>query len=325
VRFTVEAWDSDYGAPTDAELEDASQHVDAGVEMRIEDWRPILPETAGADDILFVDGVRRVDATLWIDQPPDFPGFALAATYAAGAVRCNERATIEEATVERGLFTSAPATDVATGVGTYEVKATKGTTPEELWLGIQQRMGSLEAAVSHRAGGADLIVVDGPLSHARDLENAVGYIKTQKVQYLPLELRQVLTSLPAGYRTPLFLTTTSWSRFSWYLRLANHAGPAGGLVRCEIDADKNAADAARVATKVSASLPRYSSARHKDPRAPQNLYPIGGLERELRHRLGDRELAMRALRRAALEGGALPAGGEDRPDDHQRDPQDGDD
>lgn len=300
MRFTVEAWDSDYGAPTDAELDDASHNVDVSVEVRPEEWRPLLPETEPVEDILFVDGVRRVDATLWIDQPPDFPGFALAATYAAGAVRCNGMATIEEADVERGLFTSAPASDVDTLVGTYAVKSTKGTTAEELWLGIQQRMGALEASVTRRAGGAELLVVDGPLSHARDIENAVGYIKTQKVQYLPLELRQVLTSLPAGYRTPLFLTTTGWSRFSWYLRLANHAGPAGGLVRCEIDADTTSADAARVATRVSATLPRYASARHKDPRAPQNLYPIGGLERVLRHRLGDKDRAMRALRRASL-------------------------
>jgi hypothetical protein len=189
-------------------------------------------------------------------------------------------------------------------VGRYQVKTTKGTTSEELWLGIQQRMGDLEAAVSHAVGGAELVVVDGPLSHARDIENAVGYVKTQKVQYLPLELRQVLTSLPAGQRTPLFLTTTSWSRFSWYLRLANHSGPAGGLVRCEIDADMTATEAARIAARVSATLPRYASDRHKDPRAPQNLYPIGGLERELRHRLGDRELAIRALRLAST---ALPA------------------
>jgi hypothetical protein len=299
MRFTVETWDSDYGAPTDPDLDDASENVDVSVEMRAEDWRPILPETGAVEDILFVDGVRRVDATLWIDQPPDFPGFALAATYAAGAVRCNGRATIEEAEVERGLFTSAPATDVATSVGTYEVKTTKGTTSEELWLGIQHRMGALEATVARRAGGAEMLVVDGPLSHSRELENAVGYIKTQKVQYLPLELRHVLTALPAGYRTPLFLTTTSWSRFSWYLRLANHAGPAGGLVRCEIDADVDVASAARVATRVSATLPTYASDRHKDPRAPQNLYPIGGLERELRHRLGDKDIAMRALRRAA--------------------------
>lgn len=299
MRFTVEAWDSDYGAPTDPELDDASDNVDVSIEVKLNDWHPLLPESGGVADILFVDGVRRVDATLWIDNPPDFPGFALAATYAAGAVRCNGTAVLEEFAVERGLFTSAPAGDVETSVGTYGVKATKGTTPEELWLGIQQRMGSLEAAVTRAAGGAELLVVDGPLSHARDIDNAIGYIKTQKVQYLPMELRQVLTSLPAGYRTPLFITTTSWSRYSWYLRLANHAGPAGGLVRCEIDADMEVGDAARVANKVSATLPRFASARHKDPRAPQNLYPIGGLERDLRHRLGDKERAMRALRIAS--------------------------
>ena len=299
MKFTVEAWDSDYGAPTDAELTDASENVDASVELRPELWRAIRPESDRVPDILFVDGVRRVDATLWIERAPDFPAFSLAATYAAGAVRCNGKATIEEASVERGLFTAADAVDIETRVGRYEVKATKGTTPEELWLGIQQRMATLEARVAHAAGGAELVVVDGPLSHSRDVENAIGYVKTQKVQYLPLELRQVLTGLPAGHRTPMFLTTTSWSRFSWYLRLANHAGPAGGLVRCEVDADTTVAEAARVADLVSATLPRYASARHKDPRAPQNLYPIGGLERSLRQRLGDRELALRALRRAS--------------------------
>lgn len=299
MNFTVETWDSDYGAPTDPDLSDASENVDPGVELAPESWRPILPDTDPVPDVLFVDGVRRVDATLWIEQPPDFPGFALAATYAAGAVRCNGRATLVEAEVGRGLFTSAPADDVDTSVGVYAVKATKGSTAEELWLGIQQRMGDLEAVVARKAGGAELMVLDGPLSHARDVDNAVGYVKTQKVQYLPLELRQVLTSLPSGYRTPLFLTTTSWSRYSWYLRLANHAGPAGGLVRCEIDADKPASEAIRIASRVTATLPRFASARHKDPRAPQNLYPIGGLERDLRRRLGDRELAIRALRRAS--------------------------
>ncbi len=300
MKFTVEAWDSDYGAPTDSELQDASENVDVSIEFRPEEWRPVLPEVSPVPDILFVDGVRRVDATLWIDQPPDFPAFSLAATYAAGAVRCNGKSHVEQAVVERGLFTSAGAIEIPTSVGTYEVKATKGTTSEELWLGIQQRMATLEAEVAHRTGGAELIVVDGPLSHSGDVENAVGYVKTQKVMYLPLELRQVLAGLPAGYRTPVFLMTTGrWSRFSWYLRLANHAGPAGGLVRCELDADITPTEAISTASRVSATLPRYASSRHKDPRAPQNLYPIGGLERELRRRLGDKEMAVRALRRAS--------------------------
>ena len=50
---------------------------------------------------------------------------------------------------------------------------------------------------------------------------------------------------------------------------------------------------------ISRTLPRFASEPHKDPRAPQNLYPIAGLEHALRRRLGDPLLLERSLRRAA--------------------------
>jgi hypothetical protein len=55
----------------------------------------------------------------------------------------------------------------------------------------------------------------------------------------------------------------------------------------------------RTADRTAALLPRFASRPHKDPRAPQNLYPIAGLERELRRRLGDAGVLYRALRAAA--------------------------
>ncbi|HEX5671362.1 MAG TPA: hypothetical protein VFY46_01420, partial [Acidimicrobiia bacterium] len=55
----------------------------------------------------------------------------------------------------------------------------------------------------------------------------------------------------------------------------------------------------RTADLTAATLCRYASAAHKEPRAPQNLYPIGGLERRLHHLLGDRDLMYRSLRVAA--------------------------
>ena len=55
----------------------------------------------------------------------------------------------------------------------------------------------------------------------------------------------------------------------------------------------------RLADLTTRLLPPLASSPHKDPRAPQNLVPIGGLERELRHRLGDQQLLYRALRAAA--------------------------
>jgi hypothetical protein len=48
------------------------------------------------------------------------------------------------------------------------------------------------------------------------------------------------------------------------------------------------------------TLGRFASATYKDSRAPQNLYPIGGLERALRHRLSDPQLLYRALRESAV-------------------------
>ena len=72
-----------------------------------------------------------------------------------------------------------------------------------------------------------------------------------------------------------------------------------GIVRCECSADVGTEGAVRLADWSAATLPRYASAAHKDARAPQNLYPIGGLERELRRRLGDSRLLYRALRSAA--------------------------
>jgi hypothetical protein len=58
-------------------------------------------------------------------------------------------------------------------------------------------------------------------------------------------------------------------------------------------------EAVALADQVTAALPRFASEAHKDGRAPQNLYPIAGLERDLRHRLGDPQILYRALRQAA--------------------------
>ena len=70
-------------------------------------------------------------------------------------------------------------------------------------------------------------------------------------------------------------------------------------MRVECSTDIAVPDAVALADTVGVTLGRYASEPYKDPRAPQNLYPIGGLERELRRRLGDPRLMFRALRVAA--------------------------
>ena len=75
--------------------------------------------------------------------------------------------------------------------------------------------------------------------------------------------------------------------------------PLASIVRCVADAQIARDDVIALADTVTATLPKYASSPAKDARAPQNLYPIAGLENDLRHRLGDQQLMLRGLARAA--------------------------
>ena len=250
---------------------------------------------------MFVDGVRRIDARIWItDGPRTRPG--VCASVAAGAVRCEAAtAAVVGARVFRAVYAAASSASgpIATRHGAYEFVPCSGDGPDDLYRGIHDRMTLLETQVA-RDDDADVVVFDGPLRGRAD-RNGVGFIKIQHVQYLEEREQRVLTALQAGQRTPLFLIGGSgFTRWSWYLRLPGPvAHPMSGIVRCELPGPETAEEAARRADMVTAILPRYASEPHKDARAPQNLYPIAGLENELRRRLGDRHVMERALRIAA--------------------------
>ncbi len=301
MKFSIEPWAPEYGVASGAEMEDTTSPPSLDIEVAAADWAPVSPGGASASSVLFVDGVRRVDANVWITQAGGTAALGICASYAAGAVRADGSADLVDAVVERGLFTSAnEAEDIVTRRSCYSVRAAAGESPEALWLAMQQRMGELEGAIVARHEGADLVVADGPLRAGRHVPSSVGYIKTHHVHYLPPAVRPILGSLGTGQRTPVFLSTTSWSRYMWYLRLPGPAGhPLASIVRLEAPADQSPASAIELANLVSMSLPRFASQGHKDPRAPQNLYPIAGLERELRRRLGDQALLYRDLRVAA--------------------------
>jgi hypothetical protein len=163
-------------------------------------------------------------------------------------------------------------------------------------------MGELEITAAEQAcnGGCDLLIVDGPLRGRGHLPNAVGFIKTHQVAYLPPAQHGVVAALDPGQRTPVFATGTAWVRYASYLRLPGGVNtPWAGVVRLEVPADLDVPDAVALIGRAAAVLPRYASQPHKEPRAPQNLYPISGLERQLRRRLGDEALLYRALRLAA--------------------------
>jgi hypothetical protein len=316
MRFSVDPWDPSYGVSLDAdELGESPAEVVADVELPADEWRPLDPDPQASPPAvtLFVDGVRRVDAQAWVHDP-DGPDACLAlyASYAAGVMCCcaADGAHLVEPRVRRSIITTAPhAVDVATAAGRYAasiIEPRKDLAPAQtLSLKLQNLLADVEveAAAAARATtgtGDDLLVVDGTLRGRENLPRAVGYIKTHHKAYLERRCNDVVALLGPHQRTPVFRLGTRWSRYSWYLRLPCPPGaPWAGVVRLECSAALTVADALTLARRSQVTLARYASAGYKDSRAPQNLYPIGGLERQLRRRLGDAGVLYRALRTAA--------------------------
>ena len=362
MRFSVDGWDPSYGASLEleAQLEESTATIEADLELPASSWRPVDPGDGPLPAaLLFVDGVRRIEAQVWVDggpvpSPPGSasgaseaaagllpgePTAALCASYAAGVVCCCAAgAHLMVAERRRGLFSVAPhASDIVTRAGGYRahhVALRRSNTPvmtalsQSLQLKLAQveveaadaARGALSGAASgtlgpagpvpvgHRVGDPDdLLVVDGPLRNRQHLPRALGYIKTHHATYLPPELNAVVGRLAPGQRTPVFRMGTSWDRHSWYLRLPGPAGgPWSGVVRIECAAALPVAEAIRLASLSQRCLGRFASVPYKDSRAPQNLFPIAGLERQLRRRLGDQQLLYRALREAARAAAAVP-------------------
>ena len=302
MRFAVESWDPAYGLSADeSSLEPANQPVDATVEVPLEQWRPLTPSAPAPESVLFIDGVRRIDTRVWIDDG-DISRPAICATVAAGVVRCVPgSATISSVMVERGLYTAvAEAEAIVTKHGRYELRQAKGDDDASLYAAVHANMTALEHSISEELEEAELVVFDGPL-RGRDQASGVGYVKTQHVQYLDQAQHRVIAELADGQRTPLFAIGDPFPRWSWYLRLPGPRSHAlSGIVRIELPALGEAVTAVDRAEMVSAALPRFASEPHKEARAPQNLYPIAGLERELGRRLGDPHLLERALRSASV-------------------------
>jgi hypothetical protein len=300
--LSVQVSDPSYGPGLDP-TESETAPVDTTVEGI--PWRPVVPRTAPAGDLLFVDGAQQVEAWLTItagDDPEARPGAACAV--AAGAVLAGpgRPAAIVELRVRRIVLTVGERRLEMPAVGGFSWESRTGAAREA--TGIARRVGQLRQELEldlaeALAGPERLVVLDGRLSFVRDAAGpVVGAIKSHHRMYLPTAEARTVVALRVGERTPLF--AVGEDRLSWYQRLPN-AGERGwaGILRGEVARAIGVAEARRLADRAAAELPRFAGRPHRDPRAPQNLAPVAGLEQRLRQRMGDRRLALRAARRAA--------------------------
>jgi len=303
------AYDSVAAATRDDE--ESTSMLDANFELS--DWRgiaPALPEGEPAPSLAFVDGVQQYDAR-FSAEGDGWPIPGVLATYAAGAMCPGAGEPLRHVIVQRAAILAKGARPSPIDIRTsrtpplaphrYHPEPAAGDDPAALETKLNQLRADVEATIARRLLDErfGLVIVDGRLpQHAA---GAVGLIKTpQRVPPTADAHIDVLRNLRAGERSPIFIRARSARRYySWFICLATpgpHDLALSGLALIEMDDSLSRTEVTRAADITAAVLPRYAPAPHRDPRAPQNLLPVGQLERELRRRMGQREYVARLIR-----------------------------
>ncbi len=313
----MDAWSPDYESPVAFEGDGGGPAGFAGeVDVRAEtgEWDAVRPPAKLAwspERVCFVDGVRRVEARLLADD-----GGALVhgmlASVGAGAVVCAEgcRAAYDSIRVSRFLLLgSGRSESLTTARGlAFAAHSVAGSGPDDLLNALQQIMRTQEAEIATELLSADACVfADGPLSyHTLSTHRVTGVIKRVFLTYLDPSHMTLVTRLETAERTPVFaIRDGKYDRYSWYQRLAPRRATEhgmAGVVRLEVRASLGIEAAVETADFAASSLCLYASSSIRDPRAPQNLVPVGALESELRRRRGDGGVVRRAIERAVAEG-----------------------
>ena len=313
-------WAPEYGTAMQFDAEggaDSKTAADADVEGV--EWAPVTPRTEPPHALQIIDGVRRAEAHAMDDGPDGEPLFGLFGSFAVGAVRCEgESARIMEpyVSVQRRYFQTGGEPidrDVVAGDDVLRFVAEtppKATTANELVDALNRKMLDEEAKLAEELSRDEgvLTLVDGPLRSLRAPgKRVVGYIKRIHNWYVDAERLRVLPALGVGQRTPLVTLTGSdgRERYTWFIRIADLGDryhQLGGIMRLESPGFVPLSEAVTLADQATLALPRLASSPIRDPRAPQNLTPVGALETVLTHRLGDRRWLRRLLAASVGEG-----------------------
>lgn len=318
LKVRLDPWEAEYGpevavALPGAEVADGVD-VELGVELPFEAWTPLQAVGAPSQDrILFIDGTRRLDARVLVhDGRRHFHGAF--GSLAAGWVEVEgARARIpEDAIAVNRLLVFGCVGEVPEAIRemrpitvlpglTYHPSVTENDEPDAPMKAIHEAMQKAEGDLAVQLRGASLIVADGLADFRQPVpERTLGYVKRMMTQYLPgARGLDLLAALPPRTRTPIFeIKKEKQRKFSWYVRLGSRElGEAeiSGLARIEC-APMPLADAQALADRSVRDLSRFVPSRARDPRSPQNLLPIGALEKQIRHRLGDRTFVRRKIR-----------------------------
>jgi hypothetical protein len=307
-RYTLrlDPWAAEYEGSIQLGEEDEAVAVDIRVEAAA--WAAIRPPAAPPPRrIGFVDGVRRIEHRLLIGDG-ERTVFGLLGSFGVGAVLVDGVARVEHETIGRvavaggGLKLEAFEAPIdGRGALVFEPRSEAENTPVAPVDGLQKAMRHTEAGLAERLSSeVDVVFLDGPLTFltAAAGGRVVGFVKRLLRNYLDPSAHALLPRLEVGERTPLFLIPGREPRYAWYVRIARGRpieSALTGVVRLEAKAARGLEEAKTLADLSAREMKRFASDAMRDPRAPQNLFPIGGLEARLKHLLGDPAVVRRAV------------------------------
>jgi len=316
MRLRLDPWPGDYDGALQIEEFDQTQTAEIDTEVETSVWAGVPPQDRGRPcRIVFIDGVRRIDARVLGESSSGQPVYGMFGSLAAGAVEVEaNRALVKQVAVRRYLILGsnesgdAEAFQIGNVVVTFESYSAVDGAPTAPMLALQNLMRSEEANLAEQMEGSGACVfADGPLTYFSGLkQQTIGVIKRLYQPYISGPQFGLLSQLQPGERTPVFaIRDGKYDRYAWYLRLARPR-PMGygvaGVVRLEVRSGTGVENAVELANTSAACLPEFASDSTRDPRSPQNLAPIGALEQELRRRLGDAITIRRGIEKRLFEG-----------------------
>jgi hypothetical protein len=287
--------------------------VDTAVETS--DWVPVVPPGGSLPGrVFFVDGVRRIEHRLLVEEGARTL-FGLLGSFGVGAAAVSGERTrharigheeVGRVAVVGGGLQVAPFRAEVPGAarrGTridFVPEAVPENTPVAPMDGLQKAMRRREAALAEALSfDADVVYLDGPLTYLTPGDApVVGFVKRLQREYLSAAQSTILRRLVTGQRTPVFLIKDAEARYSWYQKIGGGRpidSALTGVVRLEVSAGLALGRVRGLADASARLIPPFASDPAHDPRAPQNLFPIGGLETRLRRLLGDALLVRRAI------------------------------
>jgi hypothetical protein len=315
MKLRLDPWATEYNTAYYAEEVTVAtpDYIDPYVET--DSWRPITPEPTflSWERLFFIDGSRRIEARLLLEDDQEQIAFGAMGTCAVGVVDCcpyqQRQARVFETYIRRicalsGGHTMRDFAIVSTanqfGNLEYQVISTNHREAEAIVMELQSEMLKQEAQVASRLAHHQqaLVICDGQRPQLSQDKNVIGYLKTIHDTRLSKEHLSIVRLLEQSQRSPIYKVNYKDSHYyEWFLRLRDPRPwfySLAGMVRIQAY-DDDVTNMIELANWTCLNLPKFASKQHQDPRAPQQLLPIRALESELKRRMGNPQLIRRRI------------------------------